>query len=253
MASILGRTIGRGFILRVLFWLRYGTTAALYRRRIRVAFRHVRGEGIEIGALHRPLRLPGDVLVRYVDRLTQEDLRNHYPELASETMQKVDVVEDGETLASFLDSSLDFVIANHVIEHCEDPIRTISNWLRVVRPGGVVYVAVPDKRVTFDHLRPITSSAHVLRDRREGPQYSRTDHYKEWASLVDGLVGAEAELYSRDLEEARYSIHFHVWDAKAFRDFLVICQHEISYPFEIRDFVRNRSETIAVLRRMSSR
>ena len=39
------------------------------------------GNGIEIGALHRPLKVPRTAHVTYVDRLPQEVLRAHYSDL----------------------------------------------------------------------------------------------------------------------------------------------------------------------------
>ncbi len=64
------------------------------------------------------------------------------------------MIDDGEHLASIGDESVDFVVANHFIEHCRDPIGALTTLLRVVRPGGVVFMAVPDKRQTFDRARP---------------------------------------------------------------------------------------------------
>src|SRR5438874_668148 len=43
----------------------------------------LQGSGIEIGALHRPLRVPDTVQVQYVDRYSADDLRQPYPELAA--------------------------------------------------------------------------------------------------------------------------------------------------------------------------
>lgn len=219
---------------------------------MKLASRYVRGQGIEVGALHRPLKLPSHVRVRYVDRLTTIELRRHYPELKSESVVPVDIVEDGEALSSISDGSLDFVVANHMIEHCENPIGALSNWLRVVRAGGVTYVAVPDKRFTFDHSRPITSIEHVLRDWREGPEWSRLDHYEEYARLVDGTDPTAARRRAHELTRERRSIHFHVWDTKAFREFLAVCRLEIAVPFEVRELVRNGNETIVILERCNS-
>src|SRR5207249_5036937 len=64
--------------LRRVASLRSGTAFS----REAIARRYLRGTGIEIGALHNPLRLPRGVDVRYVDRMTVPELRRHYPELA---------------------------------------------------------------------------------------------------------------------------------------------------------------------------
>src|SRR5436305_1160029 len=76
-----------------------------------MAERFVRGDGIEIGALHLPLRLPRAARVRYLDRFDTPGLLAHYPDLAGEPLVAVDVIDDGETLETLSPESLDFVVA----------------------------------------------------------------------------------------------------------------------------------------------
>ena len=97
---------------------------------------YLRGSGIEIGALQGPLRVPRAVKVRYVDRMTVADLRKQYPELKYHKLVDVDIIDDGESLSTIGDASQDFVIAIHFLEHCENPIKAVSNFVRVVREGG---------------------------------------------------------------------------------------------------------------------
>ncbi len=84
-----------------------------------VAATYIQGNGIEIGALHNPLRVPPGVKVAYVDRLSVQDLRKHYPELNDKELVNVDIIDDGEKLSTIADASTDFVIANHFIEHTQ--------------------------------------------------------------------------------------------------------------------------------------
>src|SRR3954452_14807173 len=98
-----------------------------YYRRRRTIARHLRGDGIEIGALYFPLDLSEARVtrVRYVDRLDVPALREQYPTLANLTFVPVDIVDDGEVLSTIPDGSLDFVVANSMIEHTSDPIGTL--------------------------------------------------------------------------------------------------------------------------------
>jgi predicted SAM-dependent methyltransferase len=219
-------------------------------RRWRLAKRYIRGSGLEVGALHRPLRVPTGVRVRYVDRMDRAQLLSHYPELADEPLVDVDVIDDGETLSSQEDASVDFVIANHFIEHTQDPLGTLSNLLRVLRPGGTLYLAVPDRRRTFDADRPPTSLEHVVRDHREGPAWSRATHQEEWARLVDQVPAAEVAEHVRELEEGDYSIHFHVWTPAEFEELLEHACLQLRLPFAVQALRRNSFEFIAVLRRV---
>jgi SAM-dependent methyltransferase len=218
--------------------------------RTRLAAQHLSGAGLEIGALHMPLRAPSRVDVRYVDRFTVPELREHYPELDGYDLVTPGVIDDGETLATVADASVDFVIANHMIEHTEDPIGTLKNHLRVLRPGGVIYMAVPDRRFTFDRDRQVTPLSHLRRDHVEGSGWSRRAHYEEWARFVDQVPPDEVESRADDLERRNYSIHFHVWTPGAFVELLTACRTEFGLPFEIDALERNDHEFIVILGRI---
>jgi predicted SAM-dependent methyltransferase len=92
--------------------------------------------------------------------------------------------------------SLDFIIGNHFIEHTRDPIGTISNWLSKLKPGGVIFMAVPDKRYTFDIERELTSLQHLISDHHSNPGERLVpdrQHFAEWATFVDKLSPKEIE------------------------------------------------------------
>jgi SAM-dependent methyltransferase len=217
------------------------------RRRRALAERYLAGDGIEIGALHRPLHLPAAARVRYVDRYDEAGLRSHYPELAELALVPVDVVDDGETLGSLDDASVDFVIANHFIEHTQSPLATLRSHLRVLRPGGVLYLAVPDKRRTFDVDRDVTPLRHVVRDLEDGPEWSRAEHFRDWAAHVDkadDVAARAAELLADD-----YSIHFHVWTPDAFGELLAYAGGELGLPFAVQELQDNGHEFVVILRR----
>ena len=185
------------------------------RQTLSQAFVH--GKGIEIGALQKPLPLSSHAEVRYVDRMSKADLYEHYPELTSYDLVEVDIIDNGETLATFKSSSQDFIVANHFIEHCQDPIATIKNFLRVLRPGGIIYMAIPDMRRTFDQNRSRTGINHMVADHISGPTRSRKQHFREWVTLVEphfGRVYIEEHSIEARVEELiaqDYSIHFHTF------------------------------------------
>jgi SAM-dependent methyltransferase len=209
---------------------------------------YLSGQGIEIGALHNPLKVPPKAHVSYVDRLPISELRSHYPELEELPLVDVDVIDDGERLDSFHEGSQDFVIANHFLEHCEDPIGAMENMLRVLKVGGFLYLALPDKRYTFDKDRPVTLFEHLLRDHREGPEWSRRQHYEEYISLVDKVT--DEEECQRALERhlsIRYSIHFHVWTLNEMIELMMKLGSVVRYGYEIEAMHRNHGEVIFIL------
>jgi SAM-dependent methyltransferase len=202
--------------------------------------------------LHHPLQLPRGTAVRYLDRLTNEQLRTEYPELNDLPLVDVSIVEDGENPRSLVDESLDFVIASHVIEHCEDPIGTISNWLRVLRPGGVIYLVVPNRKRTFDRDREPTPVQDLLRDYREGPAASRMDHYLEWIES-NYPNDPDPQAHAEELAESGYRIHFHVWTPKEFRTAVERIAEEENLPLEVAATKRSFREFMVVLRKTPAR
>jgi predicted SAM-dependent methyltransferase len=229
----------------------------------RVAFAnsYLVGEGLEIGPLHQPLAVPAHAKVRYVDRMSAPQLREEYPELAEWDLTEVDIVDDGETLASIPPESQDFIIANHFLEHTENPIGTIECHLGKLKPGGVLFYAVPDKRFTFDFRRPVTPIEHMIADYEEGPERSRAEHYEEWSRLVHNersdAVGSTEQAASeewvqqraRELEAQAYSIHMHVWTQAEFLRLLLAIRERFDDAFDIEAAARVGIEFVVVLRK----
>jgi predicted SAM-dependent methyltransferase len=219
----------------------------------------IKGNGIEIGALHNPLSVTPGVEVKYLDRLGKNDLYEHYPELRGHDLLEVDIRDNGETLKNVASNSQDFIIANHFIEHCEDPILALQNIFRVLKKTGVLYMAIPDKNFTFDVDRAKTSWEHLWMDHVQGPARSRRDHYFEWVSLVQKRIGLIAndttnlEIQNRidKLISENYSIHFHVWDSNSFREFLLDIGNktEIQFQINFQGIFPSQKEAIFILRK----
>ncbi len=50
----------------------------------------------------------------------------------------------------FKEGTIDYVVALHMLEHVENPVRAIHHWLDIIKPGGGVGIVVPDWRYTWD-------------------------------------------------------------------------------------------------------
>jgi len=218
--------------------------------RAEIAWDYVRGAGIEIGALHEPTKLPQGVRALYVDKFPTNVLMSHHPELSDRELVNVDIVDDGESLQKISDESQDFVIANHFLEHCQDPISTVGNMVRVLRQDGILYLALPDKRFTFDLDRPVTPIEHVLTDHQCGPQGSRKDHFEEWFRLVRKIEDdAEREKAIAEGDESQDLIHYHVWTQTGMLELIATLQR--SYDLELELMRKNGIEVIFVLRKQA--
>jgi predicted SAM-dependent methyltransferase len=226
------------------------TESQLTTNRALVAKWFLRGDGIEIGALHNPMPMPPLASVKYVDRMPVEGLRAQYPELKGLPLVDPDIIDDGETLARVASESQDFILASHFLEHCQNPVVTLKTFMRVLRPDGILYLVIPDKLYTFDKDRPSTTPEHVVRDFEEGPQWSREQHYREYARLVDHAAAGEAEeLRARYLMDLDYSIHFHVWTKPELLGLFTFLNEKYCLGYEVRFFMDNGQEGIYILQK----
>ncbi len=188
----------------------------------RILARHLRGRGIEIGALWRKFPVPGRVKAYYVDRIADEDLHRHYSEVSGAIVAP-DVVADAMRLP-FRCGGLDFVIASHVLEHLPFPLAALRHWYEVLRPGGILLLKIPDKRYTFDIKRERTSLQHLIAEEEHRDTFDKRKHFEDWVENVIGQ-SRESSDFERDITNlmtADYSIHYHVWideDIRAIVDY----------------------------------
>jgi predicted SAM-dependent methyltransferase len=212
-----------------------------------LADRFLRGTGIEIGALHRPLALSSECTVRYVDRKPTDDLHAEYPEWERKDLSRVDIVDNGETLATIENESIDFLIANHFLEHCEDPIRTLRGHLARLRTGGHLFYAVPDKRHTFDRTRSTTTVEHLVEDHIDGGLANRFDHFKEYAEHVQ--LAPDPQQHALKLIADDYSIHFHVWTSEVFLELLLYVKRTYEPSLEVVALQQFEDEFVVVIKK----
>lgn len=204
----------------------------------------LKGEGIEIGALHYPLRVPPGVKVRYVDKRTKKENEDNFPELASRNIVETDWVGDGQWLEGMADASQDFVIANHMLEHCVNPLKTLEHFLRVLRPEGRLFIALPDKRFTFDVERPLTPFDHVLQDYHSNRKVEDREMYEEYRDFVDASFNVDKAL------QTRADIHHHVWTQAEVLEFFIEAKRRLGWPLEIELFGSQGIEVVLVIQKI---
>lgn len=201
------------------------------------------GEGIEIGALHFPLPVPKRVTVRYVDMATREENIRKFPNLEADHIVHTDYVCNGETLDLIDDESQNFVIANHMLEHCINPLGSLRNFIRVLKPGGMLFLALPDKRFSFDRDRAVTPFAHIEEDFRLGRTEEDLSVYEDWTTHV--RKGEDPVEFHR----IQKNIHFHVWTQAEILEMFVEARRRLGMPLEIEWAVKNGTEFIVILRK----
>lgn len=181
-----------------------------------------RGTGIEIGSLHRRLPLAANVL--YLDMCTTTQLRSQYAEDPRvDEIGQVHLVAKGGSYPFIDDNAFDFVASSHVLEHVANPPRQLQEWLRIIRPGGIVYAIVPDMRFCFDRRRELTPLSHFVEEYERGETSISLEHYRDYIVNTNGEHGitrdVSEERITRCFEE-QVSIHVHTFTAESLRGFL---------------------------------
>lgn len=147
-------------------------------------------------------------------------------------------VTDACYLEAIADASYDFVVASHVLEHIANPLRALREWKRVVKPGGVLLILVPDRRNTFDHKRPFTSFEHIESDFLTNTREDDLTHLDEVLSLhdprLDPGVGSREEFGERCLRNAEIrAMHHHVFSLEVLAAmFAHLTMHVLNISFE---------------------
>ncbi len=115
--------------------------------------------GVEIGpSSHNPFGLSTKNVGIFDPIYQQEQM-----ELVGEASQiHVHAQADAIPLPS---ESEGFVLSSHVIEHCPNMIRTLIEWYRILKPGGILFFVTPHRDAApSDRGRPLTTWEHLFND-----------------------------------------------------------------------------------------
>lgn len=229
-----------------------------------LARKYLTGSGLEIGAMHSPVKPPAGVRVSYVDVASREESIGKFPEIAADKVVPVDFVTDGFILENVPDGAFDFLIANHVLEHSPDPIGALVRWHQVLRPGGVIYCSVPLVDYHFDKGRPTTTYEHLREDYeayRSGVRDVIDDrnrpHYREWVEISHPAVSGEPPPASEDVAARRAEallkkgeeIHFHTFTLRSARELFEKLGTDILPGLSVLEVVKGRGEAIVIARK----
>lgn len=183
-----------------------------------------RGIGLEIGALYKPL--PLDACVIHLDRFSTKELKRSYANdknVPNSQIRQVQVVWKNSYYPFFDDEAFDFVVNSHVLEHVCNPGRQIQEWLRIVKPGGVLYMIIPDKNFCFDRKRVTTSVEHLMQEFEDDIGEVTLDHYRDYMVNTSGEHGHIYDLSEEAINGAyiaQGSIHVHTFDPMSLKCFI---------------------------------
>ncbi|MFM9195365.1 MAG: methyltransferase domain-containing protein, partial [Planctomycetia bacterium] len=199
--------------------------------------------GLEIGPSHRPVAAKRDGHnVSILDHLDAPALRAKYADHGVDVaaIEEVDYVWTGQPLDELVGGrQFSWIIASHVIEHVPDFVGFLHACERILAPGGVLSLAVPDKRYCFDCERensslgrvidvalakatnhtPGIAAEYFLKVRRKGGRIAWHEGAKGDLEPVHGLADAVSAL--EKVREGHYfDLHSWVFTPDSFRQMI---------------------------------
>jgi hypothetical protein len=119
-------------------------------------------QGLEIGPLDKPIVPKKGTRVLYADHLPTDKLRDKYRGdqlVRNDHIQGVDIVFGPSGIKDAVGRRrFNYVLASHVIEHIPNPLGWFNEIYEFMEPGGILSLAIPDKRYCFDRLRGLTTA-----------------------------------------------------------------------------------------------
>jgi SAM-dependent methyltransferase len=167
--------------------------------------------GIEVGPLDKPIIRRDEGMIYYVDHASREELLARYkedPAVDHDAIVDVDFIWGQESLLDLFGdiAPVDYIVASHLIEHVPDLVGWLQEAAAVLVTGGILALAIPDRRFTFDYRRQVSTApeligAYLDRLRRPSPRQV----YAHFSQVVE--LDAAAAWSAAVLDSALKHIH----------------------------------------------
>jgi predicted SAM-dependent methyltransferase len=100
------------------------------------------GTGIAIKARQRWQSLPLGENLRFADDRTIAELRAEHTEWRAQSLAPVSIIDDVSSLPSLSDTSLDYIVAYHLLMDEDRIHQALDTAARLLRPGGTLLIPV---------------------------------------------------------------------------------------------------------------
>jgi predicted SAM-dependent methyltransferase len=134
-----------------------------------------------------------------------------------ESRPEVDIISDASKLDNISDESISVIYASHVLEHFHyglenNLMHTLSEWYRVLKSGGELYISVPDlNTLCWLFINPnftVLERHHIMRIIFGGQTNKYDIHY----------VGFDYEILGSYLQQSGFSDIEKVSEFNVFND-----------------------------------
>lgn len=214
-----------------------------------IAKQFIKGRGLEIGAFHNPWPIPPGAQVVYCDQNCADWVIKKYNWKGDPSrVVRPDFIDNAQDLYDVPDNTFDFVIGSHVLEHCISPLTALTNHARVLKQGGVIIHAIPERTQTFDSSRSNATLECLIRDDIDSGYDNMMNHYADYFRHVDKIPENELEQRCKSAYYAKEDVHFHAWDQHVMRVMIDYACHKNNLHLELFKFVGH--EVFVVMRKL---
>jgi len=81
-------------------------------------------------------------------------------------------IEPDTATLPFDDDAFELIVATHVLEHVSNPLELFQEWVRVCKPGGIIYIEAPSDRALLCRSDPDVE-AHTFLSFWDDPTHRR--------------------------------------------------------------------------------
>lgn len=180
---------------------------------------------LEIGPFNNP-SISG-AHIKYFDTLSTEDLckRAQLIGIDQSNIPQIHWVDPNGDL-TVIEELFDCCISSHSIEHQPDLVRHLVDVANLLSPGGRYFLAVPDRRFTFDHFLKDSNIAEVIEAHYQGRKRHTLQSVIEHRALTthndptahwngshgdEGIDSARVHSAITEFEETEGYLDVHAW------------------------------------------
>jgi SAM-dependent methyltransferase len=143
-------------------------------------------------------------------------------------------IAEATELAPIADGQYEILLSSNCLEHVANPLKALREWGRVLKPGGVMVLAVPRKENNFDHRRPVTTLEHLLQDEEQQVTEHDVTHLDEILALhdlaLDPDAGSADDFRTRSLQNfSNRGLHHHVFDLELAKGAVTAAGFDVLY------------------------
>jgi len=159
-------------------------------------------------------------------------------------------ISDATNLNKISDSTYDFLLSSHCLEHIANPLKALKEWSRVIKDNAFLVLVLPNKNGNFDRKRNFTQFEHILKDYENNVDESDMTHLDEIITFHDFEMDKNSGTLDQFVKRGKNNLeirglHHHVFDESLIKNALDWCN------FKVLDFDQDKTNFFTLAKKNS--